>query len=66
MRRRSVLLAENCTGDDVADAEERRNVADDLTRRAVGARYASLVYALDREESDVGGKDYGGLHRATQ
>lgn len=64
VRRRSVLLAENCTGNDVADAEERRDVADDLARRAVGGRYASIVYTLDREEPDVGGQDDGGLYRA--
>lgn len=58
-----MLLAENRAGDDVADAEERRDVADDLARGAVAA---GMVYTLDREEPDVGGKDDGRLHRGAR
>ena len=52
-----MLRGQDRTGDDVSEAEQGRDVADDLGHRPVWLGHAVLVDALDGEEADVRRED---------
>lgn len=56
-----MLSRKDGTSDDIADGEDRRDVADNLAGGSIRSRHAVLVYALDSKEADVGSENHSRL-----